>query len=494
MNTVHETDVAILGAGPAGLAAALRLRQLDYRVALVDKADLPRPNIGESLTPGVPAILASLEADDVLAQVPQRATQRVLRCWESTDAAWSVRENAPHIIVDRSQWDLALLELARSRGVHALTGVASVTIDGTAGAWWIETGSAQHRIRAKWILDARGRRCARDTVALAPPLLALWTDLPHTGVPEVRIEAAMDGWLWGAPLPNGAYRLMAFCDPRTRRAGPGRSPKPGEWLSATVRRSQMFRTWADDCQSATIATCGATPYLRGDGWLPGCLTLGDAAFAVDPISSSGVEKAMRYSLQAVAALHTVMTEPGDASMAHAFLQERLIETAARHAQWTERTYAGAWPAKSQPFWLDRSVSFTAQMRDDGFDPLRRRVERARVAAASDPATPVGDTPLLETALFRRVRADNELRLVDTPCLVDDRVRRRAAISHPRLTRPVAFVDGVELAPLLASLRYVDHLHQWLDWCTYTMPRAQALGVAGWLLHHGLIVADDGARA
>ena len=45
-------DVQVFGAGPAGLAAALRLHALGYRVAIVERTSFPRFQIGESLTRG----------------------------------------------------------------------------------------------------------------------------------------------------------------------------------------------------------------------------------------------------------------------------------------------------------------------------------------------------------------------------------------------------------------------------------------------------------
>lgn len=71
MNPAGDTDVLILGAGPAGLAAALRLQQLGYRVAVCDRSALPRPQIGESLTPGLNNLLDFLGMADLLATVPQ---------------------------------------------------------------------------------------------------------------------------------------------------------------------------------------------------------------------------------------------------------------------------------------------------------------------------------------------------------------------------------------------------------------------------------------
>ena len=45
-----KTDVAIIGGGPGGTAAAMFLSQTGLRVTMIEKAQSPRYHIGESLT------------------------------------------------------------------------------------------------------------------------------------------------------------------------------------------------------------------------------------------------------------------------------------------------------------------------------------------------------------------------------------------------------------------------------------------------------------
>jgi 2-polyprenyl-6-methoxyphenol hydroxylase-like FAD-dependent oxidoreductase len=55
-----EYDIVIVGAGPAGCAAALRLRQQGLRVALVDDVKQGRLKVGESLPGASIRLLQSL--------------------------------------------------------------------------------------------------------------------------------------------------------------------------------------------------------------------------------------------------------------------------------------------------------------------------------------------------------------------------------------------------------------------------------------------------
>src|SRR5574342_356024 len=66
-----DFDVAVIGAGPAGSAAAYFLARGGLRVALLDKSDFPRDKTcGDGLTPRA---LRILDAMGVLSKVEQQA-------------------------------------------------------------------------------------------------------------------------------------------------------------------------------------------------------------------------------------------------------------------------------------------------------------------------------------------------------------------------------------------------------------------------------------
>ena len=59
----REVDVAVIGGGPAGAAAATRLSRWGYSVALLTKPTSPEVTLGESLPPSImkPLIAVGLE-------------------------------------------------------------------------------------------------------------------------------------------------------------------------------------------------------------------------------------------------------------------------------------------------------------------------------------------------------------------------------------------------------------------------------------------------
>lgn len=483
MNAAQDFDVVILGAGPAGTTAALRLLQLGYHVAIFDKRSLPRPNIGESLTAGVFHIVDFLEATEILNHVPCLSGLPTRLLWQDRDSYLVRNDHATHAMVDRGDFDLALLRLAEARGARCEvpTTVRGIERDADGTIIAMDCGESTRRIRTRYLLDARGRSCSRDALQLAPRSLAVWADLPGGKLPaEVCVEAVPAAWLWGAPLPDGCYRVMACCDPTTprRTAGSLRA-----WFHATLEQTRLFAPIAGSSMPSPKA-CAGTPYLASDWWQEGRMKLGDAAFTLDPLSSCGVEKAMRFSLQASIALHTIMSRPADAALAREFLETRLHETVSRHATWTRDAYARAWPAAEHAFWRERACT------PESFSALSASTQIPPVPAEAVKANLPMDLSIqhLRDALEAPVQLSPDLEFVDLACAVGDLVQRCSAARHPRLPRPIAFLEGLALKPLLASITSAASLGQWIDIAAYNVPRHTTIRVAAWLVKRGLIVS------
>ena len=109
-----------------------------------------------------------------------------------------------------------------------------------------------------------------------------------------------------------------------------------------------------------IRTRCATPYFDPEFWRPGWISIGEKALALDPLSSTGVEKSMRLALQAVIAANTVLDDPASAAVAREFYETRLLESATMHTRWTRGYYASAWPGVEYAFWRDRSSGVVSQ--------------------------------------------------------------------------------------------------------------------------------------
>ena len=75
-------DICIIGGGPAGSALGARLAQFGLSVWLVERATFPRRHLGESLSPGVIPLLASIGAGPAIEKAAYPRVRKVSVRWE----------------------------------------------------------------------------------------------------------------------------------------------------------------------------------------------------------------------------------------------------------------------------------------------------------------------------------------------------------------------------------------------------------------------------
>jgi menaquinone-9 beta-reductase len=163
VTTAETTDVAVVGAGPAGSAAAITLRRLGLRVTVIDKAVFPRDKCcGDGLT------TAALRRAEGLGLDP-RSVPSWAPVGEAIVVASDGRQVAFPLPADGTQYaasakrielDAALLDLARLSGAAVLEGHAVKAVDpiprldGDDGVS-AELDDGRH-IRARYLIAADG--------------------------------------------------------------------------------------------------------------------------------------------------------------------------------------------------------------------------------------------------------------------------------------------------------------------------------------------------
>ncbi len=467
------TDICIIGGGPAGSVLAARLAQFGLGVCLVERATFPRRHLGESLTPGVLPLLKSIGAGPALEAARYPRVRGVQLRW-GAEQGW--RDPDGHgLLVDRGHFDGLLLEHARACGVRILQPATLQGWERSEAGWRLAVRSEGRRValQARLLADAAGRAGAlgRRRHRTGPTTLALYGYWKGHGLPEQpRIEAGAAAWFWGVPLPDGVYNALVFIDPRDLRAMPGTL---AEKFHALIATSSLLPRGGGADLLAPVQATDATPYLDADCVTRDSIKVGDAGLALDPLSSSGVQRAIQSALLGAVVVNTLLERPRSHGMAQTFYREHLAEASGRHRRWARDHYARVAGTGATRFWRERAgaPASSAVTQPQAAPPI---------APPFAPGTPLDLAPGLE--------------IVDLPCVLDRFIEPRPAVRHPGLPSPVAFVGEVELAPLLQCVRRgmtaPELVRSWMP----RVPPQQGSAIAQWLIARGLLVPQQAAAA
>jgi hypothetical protein len=214
----------------------------------------------------------------------------------------------------------------------------------------------------------------------------------------------------------------------------------------------------------SILTCDATGYAEGNPISTDFLRVGDAACTLDPLSSQGVHRAMLSALQGSIVLHTILSAPDQTEAAVEFYRTQQVDAVARSCRVAAQLYAAADRFAEAPFW-------------------RRRATSVAVTPAIG-AVPHVVTPLRPNQCLCLSEA---LRVVDTPAIVGDLIRRVPALVHPGLTQPVAFLGPTALAPLLTDLVAGRTAEAVLRLWTQRLALRDGMRILHWLWQMGIII-------
>lgn len=302
-----DADVAVVGAGPAGTAAAITLARAGRRVILVDKARFPRDKCcGDGLTTGALRRLESLGLDPAAVPSWQPVHQAVVRSPKGRQAVFPLPVDGGVFAASATRLDLdaALVDLARSSGAEVIEGAAlrgaSLSAGGRAVRLELE-GSRD--LSAGYALGADGMWSPlRKAVGSAEPgYLGEWHAIRQyfSGVaPAARDlwvffeEDLLPGYAWSFPLP-GDRANVGFGVQRSAGTPTGRikaqwddilsRPHIAAVLGPRAKPDGAFKTWPIPARigRSRLAALGGR-----------VLFVGDAARATDCMTGEGIAQAI----------------------------------------------------------------------------------------------------------------------------------------------------------------------------------------------------------
>lgn len=364
----------VLGGGPAGAATALALRRRGCSVTVVERSDYSNPRIGETLPPAVREPLVSLGVWEKFLADKHSPSFGIQSAWGQADLYENDFIFNPHGTgwhVDRSRFDAMLARSAEEAGAKLYRRARLMACAQTAaGNWQIEIGyeDRRHNVRARFVVDATGRasefarrqEARRITCDQLVGIVGFFAPNSASLTPgsQTLVEAVEHGWWYSAVLPDSRV-ITAFMTDADLYARA--SKRSANYWQQQLRKAPhtRSRTKAHRLAPGRLIVAANTSRLdrvAGRNWL----VVGDAAMALDPLSSLGVYNALKSGLIAAQAIDSWLT--GDATGLHNYAAsveadyDACLETRAQYYSAETR-----WPGS--PFWQRRKDEKSQEIRE-----------------------------------------------------------------------------------------------------------------------------------
>jgi len=302
MNRRGHYDVVIVGAGPAGCAAAVVVARAGLRVAVLDRARFPRPKTcGDAVSNRASGIVDDMVGTtDALASIPHARVHAGAAVFP--DGSRIVREfgAAPAWIVPRLHLDHLLREAAEAAGAEVFEGIRVRRL-ATHGDRVVGAIFDDGRFEADAVIAADGPGSVawaalgqpyRRGANLAVGITAYYEGIDFSGAPDTTEHYFEDGLLagygWIFPEVEGEANIGVY--QRADRFNDRGAKLPAlleQFIAAhperfaSAKATGRTRQWALPVMSKPWPPAG-----------PGVLACGDAAYAIDPLSGEGIFQAL----------------------------------------------------------------------------------------------------------------------------------------------------------------------------------------------------------
>ncbi len=311
-------DVIIVGAGPAGSSAAVRLCIAGLRVALIEQKKFPREKLcGEFISPECLTHFNELGVVPELDRSAGTALNETIFytrngkgiCFRSE---WFSDHKQTALGLSRAEMDNALIRRANELGVdvHQETTAGELIFDdGKVAGIKIKSGGKAASISAPIIIDATGRshslarRFKRDVEKRPAKFVAFKTHLNGAALTANACEIyCYNGGYGGCNrVESGLYNLCFIVSAKLVKQIGGDADDIMRQVVCKNQRAnnvlhsvEVVKPWL----AVPIDRFGRAELIPASG----LITIGDAAAFIDPFTGSGILLALESSKIAVAAI------------------------------------------------------------------------------------------------------------------------------------------------------------------------------------------------
>ncbi len=273
--------------------------------------------------------------------------------------------------VHRSWFDSLLAECAREIGSVVVTQARPLHLSRRCGEWRVDvaTPSGNFTVRSEFLVDASGagaslarmlgaRRTTFDRMVGLSRLFPSCHSSDRSD-PVLLLETHPLGWWYSIQTRSDALLVTLVLGGSDLRGKLAARERAWNLALAGTRetRRRIERSGAPEGLHARAATLGRLDRAAGEGWL----AVGDAASTLDPLSGSGIRKALIEAERAATAIRQALCGNTDALSSYA---SGIASAFGRHLRRREEYYARERQWSNSTFWSERARQAAATSTHD----------------------------------------------------------------------------------------------------------------------------------
>ncbi len=310
-----QTEVCILGAGPGGVATALKLHQLDIPCILIDKANFPRDKVcGDAISGKVLTLLKRLDPA-ILHRFAQQPYQVGIN--GITFVTPNFREvhipfrplqsenipTTPGYVARRIDFDHFLVEeVKRYANIQLFENIAIENFVRTEQGFHLSDASDSFEVECKILIDASGAHSSfsrkiggleKDPQHHAGAIRAYYKNvqMPRADAIELHfIKSVIPGYFWIFPLPNGGANvgLGLRTDVISKRKVNLREELQKLLQTHPILRERFANAALEgEIKGFSLPLGSKVRPISGDHYM----LVGDAGHLIDPLTGEGIGNA-----------------------------------------------------------------------------------------------------------------------------------------------------------------------------------------------------------
>lgn len=359
--SVSNLKIGVIGGGPAGIAAAIKLKQHNFEVVIFEASTYDKITVGEHLASEAIHEFKKLKIPESILINNSIPCIEVQNAWESSEIHYNEAIFNPFgngYILSRPKFDADLLNYCSDIGITAKKGTRISKIEKVGSRWKLFYKSSS--ILVDFIIDTSGRNSKfffdkKVKKQVSDKLIGITKNLqPINNSPidnsYLLIEPTSNGWWYTVQTLSKNLVCTFMTDVKTWQKN--KDSHKDFWereVSKSVhtkRRLSNFKI--DETFYTQSAHSQLSKHIIGKNWLKA----GDAAQSFDPLSSAGIIKGLKTGQLAAKSIHNYINGVSNALIIY---ENEIINQYKDYQEKREEYYSKQTRWMDKPFWYQKNL-------------------------------------------------------------------------------------------------------------------------------------------